>query len=173
MTKKISITGTESTGKTELAEKLATHYQTVLAPDYSRIYIEQLNRPYTEQDVLEIARTIIEEEKKIAASDGSLFFSDNDLINIKIWLQYYQWKAPLWLEEAIRTYPADLYLLCDIDLPWVADEQRANPHDRKALLEQFVAELNVRQLPYRLVTGHGAERFHNAVIELDKWMERW
>src|SRR5687767_5832100 len=44
MIQRIIITGTESTGKTELAAKLAEHYKTVFVPDYSRQYIGKLDR---------------------------------------------------------------------------------------------------------------------------------
>ena len=53
--KHIVITGPESTGKTELCEKLATHYQTVCIPEYAREYILTLDRPYNYDDVLHIA----------------------------------------------------------------------------------------------------------------------
>ena len=170
MTNKIIITGTESTGKTELIQQLAAHYHVPFLPDYSRIYIEQLNRPYREEDVLEIARCIIEEEEKLQYSGGEFFISDNDLINIKIWLQYYDWNVPRWLEEAIGQHKAQIYLLCDIDLPWVADEQRANPHDRKELLQRFVSELSNISANFHLIKGTNQQRLHSAVEVVDGFL---
>jgi nicotinamide riboside kinase len=58
---RICITGTESTGKSTLAEKLSIYYKTMHVPDYSRYYIDQLSRPYNRMDVLEIAQGIIEQ----------------------------------------------------------------------------------------------------------------
>src|ERR1700712_4343072 len=108
---RISITGTESTGKTVLAEQLATHYKTVLVPDYSRSYIERLGRKYNHKDVLEIAKGIIEQENQMLHFAHRILFSDNDLINIKIWLQHYKWHVPDWLDHEIEKRKYDLYLL--------------------------------------------------------------
>ena len=53
---KIAITGPESTGKSTLTQLLAAHYQTVYTTEFARSYIQQLNRPYTPEDVLHIAK---------------------------------------------------------------------------------------------------------------------
>jgi nicotinamide riboside kinase len=53
---KITITGPESSGKTTLAQKLAQTFDTLWVPEYAREYIDQLDRPYLEADLLEIAR---------------------------------------------------------------------------------------------------------------------
>lgn len=150
---RICITGTESTGKTTLAEKLSIYYKTVHVPDYSRYYIDQLKHPYTRMDVLEIAHGIIEHENCMLKNAGNILFSDNDLINIKIWLQFYNWEVPKWLTDEIAHRKSDLYLLCDIDLPWVADVQRNNPGDRDLLLNRFKTELKQVDANFRMVQG--------------------
>lgn len=169
MTKKIALTGTESTGKTILTMQLAQHYQTVFVPDYSRNYIANLSRTYDYSDVLEIAKGIIAQEAKMLALAKEMLFSDNDLINIKIWLQYYQWEVPDWLEEAIVKNKPDLYLLCDVDIPWVADGQRSNPHDREKLFSRFSKELKAVNANFRLVAGEGDERLQSAITSVDEW----
>lgn len=153
MTFKVCITGTESTGKSTLAEKLSIFYKTIHVSDYSRYYIDQLSRPYNKPDVLEIARGIIELEDRMIPQANGFFFTDNDLINIKIWLQYYHWEVPAWLDEQILKRRSHLYLLCDIDLPWIADEQRSNPNDRALLFERFKSELSAINANYQIVTG--------------------
>jgi nicotinamide riboside kinase len=99
MIKRISITGTESTGKTTLAAQLAAHYKTIFVPDYSRLYIAAIKHKYTQHDVLQIAQGIIEYENDMLHLANHILFSDNDLINIKIWLQYYNWPVPAWLDS--------------------------------------------------------------------------
>lgn len=153
MISRITITGTESTGKSTLAEKLAGHYKTVFVPDYSRHYISLLERRYNHTDVLHIAKGIIEEENKMAHYAHHIFFSDNDLINIKIWLRHYKWAVPGWLEDQILKRKSDLYLLCDVDLPWIADEQRQNPNDRNELFNQFKNELVGMHANFEIVSG--------------------
>ena len=60
---RIAITGPESTGKTNLAEALALHYNTVWVPEYAREYIANLNRKYTLNDILTIAKRQVISEK--------------------------------------------------------------------------------------------------------------
>jgi len=163
----ISLTGTESTGKSTLAEKLAAYYKATLIPDYSRIYIEQLNRPYVYDDVLQIAQGIIAQEDSAKKNGNPLIISDNDLINIKIWLQYYHWEVPAWLQKAIIDRKYDLYLLCYIDLPWAADPQRANPHDREELFTLFLNELDDIKANYKLIKGIEDKRVENSIKHVD------
>lgn len=173
MVYKVCITGTESTGKSTLAEKLSIFYRTMHVSDYSRYYIDQLNRPYNKPDVLEIARGIIELEDRMLPQANGLFFTDNDLINIKIWLQYYNWEVPDWLNEQIVKRRSDLYLLCDVDLPWIADEQRSNPNDRAMLFERFKTELTAINANYHVVTGLTPhQRLAKAVDYVDKLSQR-
>ena len=59
----IVITGPESTGKTTLTDQLAAHFKTNWLPEFARIYIDGLNRPYEEEDLVEIAKGQVEREK--------------------------------------------------------------------------------------------------------------
>lgn len=163
----ISVTGTESTGKTTLSEQLAGRYKCSYVPDVSRSYIAALKKPYTYQDVLNIADGIIDAEDKAMRNADKILISDNDLINIKIWLQYYKWQVPTWLSHAIEARKYDIYLLCNIDLPWEADEQRNNQNDRELLYKQFTSELNALQAKYFIVSGNSTQRFQNATSQLD------
>lgn len=166
--KRICITGTESTGKTALGEELAAHFNVQLVPDISREYVAALNRPYTEEDVLEIAKQIIEAENKALLNPAPLLISDNDLINIKIWLRYYKWAVPAWLEEEIVTRRFNLYLLCYIDVPWQADEQRVNRHDRNELFMAFTTELAILDANYKTLKGSQLQRKIEAISHIEK-----
>ena len=59
----IGIIGPESTGKSTLAAYLANRYKGLLIPEYARTYMEQLNRPYTYEDVVAIAKHQITNEQ--------------------------------------------------------------------------------------------------------------
>ena len=167
---RITLTGTESTGKSTLAEQLAVHYKTIGVPDFSRLYIEQLQRPYSFKDVLEIAQGIIAEEDKLISQANKILFSDNDLINIKIWLRYYKWEVPRWLIDEIAKRKSDLYLLCDIDLPWTPDPQRSNPNDRGEFLTQFSEELITIGANFKLVNGKMEKRTEIAIEHIESFL---
>lgn len=168
-TKLIAITGPESTGKTTLATALAAQYGTVFLPDISRSYMDSISRPYTEHDVHEIGRQIMAEEEKAKGHAHPFLFSDNCLINIKIWLEFYGWSTPEWLLTRIKNSPIKLHLLCDIDTDWVADNQRSNPHDREELLYRFMKELTHFDKDYVLVSGLEQERQAKAIRHINSF----
>ena len=170
MSQRIIITGTESTGKTELAINLSEHYKALYVPDCSRSYISKLNRKYNRADIISIAEEIIEAEKKVMQSTLQFFFSDNCLINIKIWLQYYNWEIPDWLNTEIVKRKTDLHLLCDIDIDWIPDQQRKNPHDRKELFERFKEELSVFGANYKIVSGVNDTRAAHAIQIINSYL---
>src|SRR5689334_22401456 len=85
--KRIAITGPESTGKTTLCMQLATHYKTVWVPEYSREYMEKLGRPYTYEDVVHCTRGQMETEDTLIKKANHFLFSDNELINYKVWFE--------------------------------------------------------------------------------------
>ena len=83
--KRIVITGPECTGKTTLCEQLATHYNTIWIPEFARAYVENLQHPYTYEDVCNIALKQIEESKQLFRGANEYIFHDTFLIITKIW----------------------------------------------------------------------------------------
>ena len=61
MLKKIAITGPESTGKSILTDQLANFFQTIWVQEYARTYIDHLNRPYEQKDILQIAKNQVQQ----------------------------------------------------------------------------------------------------------------
>jgi len=51
--------------------------------------------------------------------------------------------------EKIEENKYDLFLLCDIDLPWEADPQREHPHMREKLFTLYYDELKGRGVPFK------------------------
>ena len=70
--------------------------------------------------------------------------------------------------EAIFKQYFDLYLLLDIDVPWVDDGTRDFPEGRKTHLEKLKVELESKNIQYVLISGNYDERFEKAVKEVDK-----
>ncbi len=202
MTIQIAITGPESTGKSTLAQDLALHFKASCLKEYAREHIASLDRKYSYEDVLIIAERMIEERHKILdirnqksevrsqkknrdsqitnnwqpSTDNSptsdFLFFDTELINIKIWLEFYEWNVPNWITENIIKNPFDLYLLMDIDLPWIPDEQRANPNDRAFLFQKFEDELKKIKANYVIINGTENERFKNAITAIKDYSRR-
>ena len=162
---KIAITGPESTGKSTLAEKLAKHFNTDYIPEYSRTYLKNFEGQYTENDVVEIAKAqhnlIIEEEKK----NPEILIADTEIIVCKIWIEYVFKHPNETIEDLLRRQDFDLYLLCDIDLPWVYDPLRENPNieERKELFEIYKNTLTKMNVPFGIVRGSDEERVNNSL----------
>ncbi len=161
--RKIVILGPESTGKSTLARQLAEHFNTEWVPEYARQYIDDLNRPYEEADLLEIAKGQIQLEDVKAQSTKGFLFCDTNLIVIKIWSDFkYGWTDP-WIMESLKTRKYDHYLLMDIDLPWEPDPQREHPQQRRELFDLYKDYLESNQLPYEVVSGLKSDRFESAL----------
>ena len=168
-TKIIVATGAESTGKTDLCRFLSEELNIPWVPELSRGYVEQLGRPYTYDDVVEIARLQIAEfESAITAGHSAILF-DTDLIITKVWLDVVYGQCPAWIPEAIRSHPATLHLLCKTDIPWVADPVRENGGPmREKLSDIYRNELETFGLPYAIVSGDGGERREMAMKAVKK-----
>lgn len=165
---RIAITGPESTGKSELAQKLAQHYHTLWVPEYAREYIHQLNRPYTFPDILAIAKRQAALEKELLNKSNRILFSDTELIVCKIWCEYKFGKCHSWIIENLKKQNFDLYLLMDIDLPWQPDPQREHPDKRVELFNLYLDELLNRNWLFEIVSGSGEQRFINALNIINK-----
>ncbi len=160
--KKIVITGPESSGKSKLAAQLADAFGKVWVPEFARQYLDDLDRPYIADDLLEIARGQVALEDKMAAHANGALFLDTSLEVVKIWSEFRFGFCHQWTLEQLRLRRPDHYLLCLPDLPWEPDPQRENPNDRDTLLGIYRRELTSLGVTFSEVWGHGELRFRNA-----------
>ncbi|MBK7183357.1 MAG: ATP-binding protein [Bacteroidetes bacterium] len=58
---RVALIGPESTAKSTLSEQLAKHYNTVWVKEYAREYLSEINRKYTLDDIVEIAKQQLQE----------------------------------------------------------------------------------------------------------------
>ena len=139
---RIGIIGPESTGKTTLARDIAQRYQGTYVPEYAREYVERKGTTEVTYDELcEIARHQIDE---LASQQDGLYIFDTELLITKVWFDYSFGRWPEWLDEAIKAYPMDLYVLLYPDIPWVSDKARSNGSDeiRLELFERYKREVD-------------------------------
>jgi NadR type nicotinamide-nucleotide adenylyltransferase len=168
--KKIVVTGPESTGKSTLCEQLAANYNTQWVPEYAREYLMNLRRPYTYDDLLIIARGQLQQEDCIVASlQTPLVFIDTDMYVMKVWCEYVFGKCHSFILDEIVNRKYDLYLLCNTDLPWVADELREYPDlESRERLYHMYKDLMINQTtPWFDISGNYEERLRKAVSVVD------
>ncbi|MEO6844457.1 MAG: ATP-binding protein [Ginsengibacter sp.] len=190
MIKKIVIIGPESTGKSTLCEKLAEHYNTLWTPEYAREYLEKNGPEYTYDDLLTIAKGQIKVEEDISYQVSGIryrvsgiseqshspnlipdtsylipLFIDTDMYVMKVWAEYVFNKCHNWILNQIASRKYDLYLLCDVDLPWVEDALREYPDEKiRRKLFLFYKELMVNQsTPWHIISGNYEQRLDRAV----------
>lgn len=167
---KVAVTGPESTGKSWLAEHLAGHYRTLWVPEYSREYLQAIDRPYDYKDILKIAGGQLKAENAVLEKlgDNPLLFCDTEFIVTKIWCEVKFGRCHNYIDTLVRNHHYDLYLLCDIDLPWEFDPLREDPDRRPFLFDLYKNVLESNGFPYRIVRGSGNDRLVNAIKMVDE-----
>ncbi len=197
MLQKIVIIGPESTGKSTLCKQLAEHYKTLWCPEFAREYLLEHGTNYTFDDLATIAKgqlrledeyeskvksqklkTKIQQEARNEKQETrniqhSTLFLDTDMIVMKVWCEYVFGKCHDLILEEIDKRKYDLYLLCNIDLPWVKDELREYPEEktRQELFSIYKNILENQTTPWQLISGIGEARLQNAIEAVDSIMD--
>lgn len=160
---KVAITGPESTGKSMIAQELADHYSTVWVPEYARVHLLKIDRPYAYDDILEIAQKQQASQRVFESIANKMMFCDTELLVCKIWCEVKYQKVHSWILSELKKQDFDLYLLMDVDLPWEYDPMREHPDQRKFLFDIYRNELEKHKLNYRIVSGKDQQRFQNGL----------
>jgi len=154
-----------------LAEHLAGHYKTIWVPETAREYLHKIGRKYKFEDIVEIAKEQLNLENKQAANARKYLFCDTDFLVTKIWSNFKYSKCDPWIERQVESHRYDLYLLCDIDLPWEDDPLRENPGQRKELFDLYYRELEKLQINFKVISGLGQDRLRNAILAVEEAFE--
>jgi NadR type nicotinamide-nucleotide adenylyltransferase len=164
---RIVVTGSESTGKTQLAEQLAAHYGVPWVPEFARDFAQQKSGMLSVADVTPIARGQIARENDALLDASGMIVLDTDLVSTVVYSEQYYGGVPAWITLAAKERLADLYLVCDIDLPWVADTVRNAQHRRRKMHDAFAEHLTRFGATYHVVSGTGPERLSRAIGYID------
>jgi HTH-type transcriptional regulator, transcriptional repressor of NAD biosynthesis genes len=176
--KRVCLVGAESTGKTTLAQGLAAHYETVWVPEFGR---EESERKLAQDgcyiwksdDFAHIAQTQCDMENAAARQANRVLICDTDAFATSIWHRRYMGERSPEVEEiATRHRSPDLYLLPDVDTPFVQDGTRDGEAIREWMHQTFVEELAAQGRPYQLLTGSYEDRMQAAARQIDALLAR-
>ena len=169
--KRVAIVGPECTGKSELAEFLAGHYTTAWVNEYARAYLDNLNRPYVESDLVKIAHGQIRMENEWLPLANRILICDTNLIVIKIWSEYKFNHCDKEIIDLMASRSYALHLLTYIDLPWEDDPQREHPYEREKLWNIYKSEMEKSNTPFITIKGDRKERRATAIKAIDQTLK--
>lgn len=165
--RRIVITGSESTGKTTLAAMLAERFGTVASPEFARDHLDLKPTPLDRHDVEVIAVGQIAQEERYLRRAKRVLFLDTDLFSTVVYGGHYYGSIDPWIERVARERRGHLYLLLDIDVPWVPDPQRDRPDRREEIHELFRATLERNGARVVTIGGSWTERLERAVAAVE------
>ncbi len=164
--RRICLHGPESTGKSTLGTRLAAHLGCEVVPEYGRAYCEAYGTDIGMAALVHIAQTQDSMNRAAAAREGKTVLFDTDPLITAVWAEMMFGTRDPWFDTFIGY--ADLYLLLDIDLPFVDDGLRvyATAEQRLRFFNLCKAELENRGVRYSLIRGEGEARFQAALAAI-------
>ena len=170
--KRVAVFGTESTGKSTLAQKLAAHFGEPWAQEFVREFWDLRGGKITAEDLGTIALGQMANEDHAVSRARRVVFCDTELLTCTLWNDWlFPGACPAWVrteaQERARGYA--LWLLCDADIAWAPDPQRCFPdapsreRGRRLWCEALVA----RGLPFVEIRGDWAARERTAIVAVE------
>ncbi|TNE37308.1 MAG: transcriptional regulator [Alphaproteobacteria bacterium] len=171
--KRVCLYGPESTGKTTLARELAARYDTVFMPEYGRSYDHEYKHgePWTDEDLIAIAKGHEAMRKALERSANRIVIEDTDPVLTAVWAKMLLGHVPSWFDREIEL--ADLYLLMDIDVPWIDDGMRVfgKEDERRKFMDLAREELEARGATYITLSGDWYTRKEHAIEAVDELLK--
>jgi nicotinamide riboside kinase len=172
LTVRVCCVGAESTGKSTLVQALAKRHHTTSMHEYGRDYTVAKKNAGTNDswdlaDFIRIAEVQQHMEDAAAGEAGPLLFCDTDATSTDLWCERYLGARNETVNRLARSRRYDLFVLCDIDIPWEADGIRLGAESRVAMHQRFVEVLSTeRPEPWILVSGEVIDRMDQVDAEI-------
>lgn len=165
---RIAITGPESTGKTSLANAISEVFECPWVPEYARVYLTELGREYTREDLLLIAQGQLTLEDYMAEDAESMLVCDTDMLVMKMWSEHKYGAADPFILHEWENRKYDLFILCGTDLPWEYDPLREHPDLRDHFYAIYKEELSGSGKAFLEVKGNLQDRVDQVVRYLSE-----
>lgn len=129
-------------------------------------YVEEVRKTESQKD-----RKIVSDRSSHSqlTTNQSLLFIDTDMYVMKVWCEFVFENCHRFILDQIIERKYDLYLLCNIDLPWIKDELREYPDlESRQRLYSIYKDIMVNQsVPWVDINGDYDERLAKAITCID------
>jgi len=162
--KKVSINGTESTGKSFLSNRLAIEYNTNFVHECARDIVNHTDT-CTYENMYQISEEHAKNICRKTELANKLLFIDTSLDTIKVYSKFLFNKEIIvdkWIEDASKF---DLYLFLDKDAPYVQDGTRLSKENRDKLSDKHLEYLQSKNINLHIINGtNWEERYEKTLI---------
>lgn len=161
--KRVVLIGVESTGKTTLAEELATAFDTDWVAEYGREYSLVKEGEWETSDFVSIAVEQQRRENEAARRANRVLICDTNALATSVWHRRYMGYYDPEVDEIGNADKVDLYLFTQPDFPFVQDGTRDGEFIRHEMHEWFAKRLASVNTPVISLTGSREERRQRAI----------
>ena len=175
---KVVLFGPESSGKTTLSRELSKYYKTLWVKEFARKYLQDKwdreKKTCELSDIIPIAVGQIKSENETSLKVSKLLFCDTDILETKVYSEtYFEGFCDPILNKYALENKYDLYILTNIDIPWVKDDLRDRPKSRKQMFNAFKNTLIKYKRPFVEVSGDLKKRMKIAINKIDKLLVKY
>lgn len=165
--RRVCVFGPESTGKSTLARDLAARFETVWVPEYARTHLEAQGGKVGPDDIPKIARGQRAAEDALARDANRALILDTDLLETTIWSEVLFGSCPDEVRAEAERRSCGLYLLTDVDVPWVPDAVRYLPDERRSFFDRCRRALEERKRRFIVLSGAWDKRLAEAAAAVE------
>ena len=179
--RRVVLIGAESTGKTTLAQRLASHYRAAWVPEYGREHWEKkvaglsMKDPlpnWTPDEFVHIATEQQRREETAAKESCRLLICDTNAFATGTWYERYYGARHQLVDQIGEKSRTDLYLLASPDVPFVQDGFRDGERIRDWMHQRFLEQLIQLSPPFHVLSGGYEERFQEGVKAVDALIKK-
>jgi HTH-type transcriptional repressor of NAD biosynthesis genes len=167
---KVAILGTESTGKTSLAEKLSKYFNCGLVLEAAREIIANSNN-FSFDDLHLVASEHSNRIDKTILADSPIVIIDTDIHTTKSYSRFTFQKELEISADIYNSNRANIYLYLNNDVEYLQDGTRLSEAERNLLDLSHRQVLKDHNIDIIEVKGDWNERFEKAVEQINKLIE--
>ncbi|MFV0525016.1 MAG: AAA family ATPase [Acidimicrobiales bacterium] len=172
LARRVVAIGTESSGKSTLAEALAAELGTVWVPERGRWYWEGRrhlgDQSWSSDEFVRTAQAQRRLEEDLARKAGNgVVVADTDALVTAVWHERYLGRADPGLDALAEGWVPDLYLVCRPDFGWVQDGTRESEAHRDGMQASMERRAQASGAEVVVLSGPHEQRVAKALAAIE------